>query len=475
MTLAYPYLYGTNIPGAGQGSVATVTNGSRIVTGTGGAWTSALEQGDLFLTGGAIGLVEEIISDTELRLALNWTGANITNGAYVVMRGIAHTDPRNYGRKLGEYLALVRELPDPDGIGDVFGPSGGVVNNEVVLFDATTGKKIKASNGVTARARGNIQVDGQLDVLGSNIFMSGDGYNSIRFRNADGSLQNAVIYWDNTNRRIVIEIRTPDGATAARLLFVGENLSWYDGTNFRTIWHSGIALDGFVQGLTLSNNAADPNNKIDIAPGRAYSNGVTVVNPAVYTATFGVAPKQPNTTYHVWAFRNNTTGEFTATLALSATNPAVPSGHTRIQRLGAIMTDGSGNIRPFVQNGNTFLFNAADGIVVYSATTTRAKAPLSVVVPNGVRVQGLFQAVLNTAGSNAYVHMYVYDGLHPDIRDTAALHSSAGAMTSVTPIMAFTNTTQQIQLEVTNSPHPSTPCSLRCRGWIDYQIPRIGA
>ena len=166
MTLAYPYLYGTNIPGAGQGSVATVTNGSRIVTGTGGAWTSALEQGDLFLMGGAIGLIEEIISDTQLRLALDWTGATITNGAYVAMRGIAHTDPRNYGRKLAEYLARVRDLPDSGDIGVVSGPNGGVVNNEVALFDATTGKKIKASNGVTARARGSLQVDGQLNVLG---------------------------------------------------------------------------------------------------------------------------------------------------------------------------------------------------------------------------------------------------------------------------------------------------------------------
>ena len=239
MTLAYPYLYGTNIPGAGQGSVATVTNGSRIVTGTGGAWTSALEQGDLFLTGGAIGLVEEIISDTELRLALNWTGANITNGAYVVMRGIAHTDPRNYGRKLGEYLALVRELPDPGGIGDVFGPGGGVVNNEIALFDATTGKRIKASNGVTARARGNLQVDGQLDVLGPNIVMRGATNTNFRFRNADGSLQNAAIYWDSINRRIAIAINNPDGVTVARQFFVGENLTWNDGSASRAIWHSG--------------------------------------------------------------------------------------------------------------------------------------------------------------------------------------------------------------------------------------------
>ncbi|HEY8353818.1 MAG TPA: hypothetical protein VIK69_02235 [Methylophilaceae bacterium] len=259
MTLAYPYLYGTNIPGAGQGSVATVTNGSRIVTGTGGAWTSALEQGDLFLTGGAIGLIEEIISDTELRLALNWTGANITNGAYVVMRGIAHTDPRNYGRKLGEYLVRLRDLPDPGDIGDVFGPSGGVVNNEVVVFDTTTGKKIKASNGVTARARGSLQVDGQLDVLGPNIVMRGAGNAHFRFRNADGSLQNAVIYWASASRNIAIAIYDPDGVTIARQLFVGENLLWNDGSASRTIWHSGnlpqSAIGRVVQSVYSQNTA----------------------------------------------------------------------------------------------------------------------------------------------------------------------------------------------------------------------------
>jgi hypothetical protein len=473
MTLAYPYLYGTNITGAGQGSVATVTNGSRIVTGTGGAWTSALEQGDLFLMGGAIGLVEEIISDTELRLALDWTGATITDGAYVAMRGIAHTDPRNYGRKLGEYLVRVRDLPDPGDIGDVFGPNGGVVNNEVVLFDATTGKQIKASNGVTARARGSLQVDGQLDVLGPNIVMRGADNTHIRFRNADGSLQNAVICWDNSNRRIAIAIYNPDGVTAARRLDVGENLVWDDGSASYTIWHSGIALDGFVQGLTLSNNAADPNNKIDIAPGRARGNGVTVVNPTTITVALGAVA--PNTTHHIHALRNNTTGGFWVSADVSPTSPDVPPGYTRVQRLGAILTDGSGNIRPFVQSGNKFMHNVLGGVVDYSSTSVRALAPLAVTVPNGVRVEGIFGCNIIAADGDAGVSIEVRDGSNQNVRKMLTNYVNTGVNQLIVPIEQFTNTTRQVWLAVNGAPHPSLTCNMATLGWIDYQIPRIGA
>ena len=243
----------------------------------------------------------------------------------------------------------------------------------------------------------------------------------------------------------------------------------------------------FVAGLTLSNNAGDPNNKIDIAPGRARGSGVTVEISSTITKRLDAnwsegdgeggldtGSKAANATYHVFVIRKDDDGTGDVLFSTSATSPTVPVGWTRVQRLGAVLTDASGNIWPFVQSGNTFFFNAVDGISVYSSTTTRAKAPLSVVVPNGVRVQGLFLAVLNTAGSGLVARMLVYDGLYTNVRDAVALRSSSGEATIILPTTAFTNTSQQIQLEVTDNPHASSPCALRCRGWIDYQIPRIG-
>ena len=236
-----------------------------------------------------------------------------------------------------------------------------------------------------------------------------------------------------------------------------------------------------------SGTADRVNFGVTVSPGRCRGNGVTASQTATWAkmlnATwvqgFGyggldTGTIQPNTTYHCHAIRQDSTGDLDFLFSTSATSPVIPSGWTRVQRLGAVLTGGSGNIWPFVQSGNTFLFDVADGVTAYSSTTTRAKAPLFVVAPNGVRVQGLFQAVLNTAGSNAYVHMYAYDGLYANVRDTAALRSSGGEVTGVMPLTVFTNTSQQIQLEVTNNPHLSNPCSLRCLGWIDYQIPRIG-
>ena len=231
-------------------------------------------------------------------------------------------------------------------------------------------------------------------------------------------------------------------------------------------------LINFVQGLTLSNNSSDPNNKIDIAPGRARGNGVTVDNPTTRTAALGAVT--PNTTYHIHALRNNTTGEFSVTADVSPTSPYVAPGWTRVQRLGAILTDGSGNIRPFVQSGNKFFFNATAPIYDYSGTGNRAKAPLTCTLPNGIRVEGLFSVLVVASDGNTDVNMAIYDGENPNIRVTVQNHVSTGENSMTVPVSMFTNSSRQIQLEVAGSASGSNASLIRTMGWVDYQIPRIG-
>ena len=231
-------------------------------------------------------------------------------------------------------------------------------------------------------------------------------------------------------------------------------------------------LINFVQGLTLSNNADDPNNKIDIAPGRARGNGVTVANTAIRTAALGAV--SPNTTYHIHALRNNTTGEFSVTADVSPTSPYVAPGWTRVQRLGAILTDGSGNIRPFVQDGNKFMHNVDSGVLDYSSTSVRALSPLTVTVPNGVRVEGIFGCSIIAADGDFGVSIEVRDGSNQNVRKQLTTYVNTGVNQLAATVEQFTNTTRQVGVAVIGAPHPSLTCNIRTLGWIDYQIPRIG-
>ena len=230
-------------------------------------------------------------------------------------------------------------------------------------------------------------------------------------------------------------------------------------------------LQSFVHGLTLSNNADDPNNKIDIAPGRARGNGVTVVNPATITAALGAVA--PNTTYHIHALRSNATGEFKVTADVSPTSPYIEPGYTRVQRLGAIVTDGSGNIRPFVQRGNEFRYNTVAGISEYVATGNRAKAPITVTLPTGARIVGIFEATIaNMTSNDSYIELY--DGDNPNVVTRFGMQDLNVSMRYSGEARQFTNASAQIQLAVVNG-HSVKTSALRTLGWIDYQIPRIGA
>lgn len=117
----------------------------------------------------------------------------------------------------------------------------------------------------------------------------------------------------------------------------------------------------------ISNNVADANNDIDIAAGIFMSSGSTMVltHPG-NTIQLDVAglngldtgSKAAITLYHVHAIYNPTTVTYGGLFSLSATAPILPSGFTQRRLLGAVMTNGSSNIRGFIQNGDAFLYTA---------------------------------------------------------------------------------------------------------------------
>lgn len=259
-----------------------------------------------------------------------------------------------------------------------------------------------------------------------------------------------------------------------------------ESANYTGYVENETTLQNFVYGLTLSNNGTDANNDIDIATGQARGNSVTVTNSATLTkrldASWAVGTNQGgldtgskanSTTYHVHAIRKDGDGTFDALFSTSVGSPTMPSGWTRVQRLGSVMTDSSGNIRPFVQNGNEFLYNTSSPPVDYSNTHNRAKSNLACTLPAGIRIIGIFYVYIVGSAGDFAVTGSLYDGSNTNIKTSLSTYVSTGVKRVSGEMRQYTNTSAQIQFEISENANTSTNSTLSTLGWVDYSIPRI--
>lgn len=133
-------------------------------------------------------------------------------------------------------------------------------------------------------------------------------------------------------------------------------------------------------GLIVTNNAGTPDTKADVTVTKAvlvnssghprlYSGGTLTVNLATTGANgLDTGLKANSTWYHIYLISNGTT---TASLAsTSATSPALPGSYTYFMRVGAMQTDGSGNLYRTIQKGH-------DARYVITATTNTASFPFA--------------------------------------------------------------------------------------------------
>lgn len=117
-----------------------------------------------------------------------------------------------------------------------------------------------------------------------------------------------------------------------------------------------------------------------------------------------------STWYEVWLIRKDSDGSIDALLSLSATAPTMPPGYTARRRLGAIKTDGSSQVIPFVQDGDDFLWSTPIADASSAITSNVAQlVTLSVPPVAGVSADFEFSGVSNTFG-----HILVSSSLVPD-------------------------------------------------------------
>lgn len=205
-----------------------------------------------------------------------------------------------------------------------------------------------------------------------------------------------------------------------------------------------------MDGLILSNNVTDANNDIDIAAGQAVDDAGTYnlilaaaitkqldVNWAVGTNTGGLdtGAKANSTWYHVWLIARSDTGIVDVLFSLSATAPTMPGSYTKKRRIGAIKTDSSGNIIPFLQYGDEFVWPTP---VLDVSVTNQGASRINYVlasVPAGIIVKANLNILIGSASAATFVYVS-----NPNLADLAPSET-------VAPLLTLRNQVANLMME----------------------------
>ena len=179
---------------------------------------------------------------------------------------------------------------------------------------------------------------------------------------------------------------------------------------------TGPFLRGYLWGLTLSNNAGDATNSIDIATGAAASDGATpalmsLASSLVKVGNVAWAVGSGNGWldtgviadgwYYAYLIARSDTGVVDSLISLSATSPTMPGSYDRKRRIGAIRRT-SGAWLAFIQDGDFFEYKAPTidiATITTTATLRTIKVPPAFPVMARIGIQ-----IINTAGVMATVN-----------------------------------------------------------------------
>jgi hypothetical protein len=235
-------------------------------------------------------------------------------------------------------------------------------------------------------------------------------------------------------------------------------------------------LSGYIDGLTLSNNATTPLTVLDIAAGTATSGDGSetielgsILSKSVTAAwvagsgngSLDTGSVAPSTYYHVWLIKNPTTNVVDVLTSTSATSPTMPSGYTLKRRIGAISINSSTQVVQFKQIGNTFLRSTTVTNSFTSSGSTAAS--VSGGVPPGVQVDTLFRAsaTWTSAGAVLFSSLDVNDEA-PTFPNTSLAFPANGTTSGEFRIR--TNTSSSIRYRASAS---GITIGLQYVGWVD--------
>ena len=253
---------------------------------------------------------------------------------------------------------------------------------------------------------------------------------------------------------------------------------------------SGSTLQGYLFGLTLSNDATAPNTVIDVAAGSCVdSTAAAMITLSAFTKSTGGAwasgsgssgldvgtTVTDNTWYHVHAICQAGGANPDILLSKSATAPTLPSGYTLFRRLGSFLTFNNGSILSFYQFGDQFVWvNNTLDISVSDADPSATANTGTLTVPTGVVVEaiGNVEFAFETSGGGTIAFLVSPLAISAPTPSTTTnmngLVFSGSATNSNSQLRCLTNTSGQIRYSFTST---SVKVGLfwTTIGWIDIR------
>lgn len=176
------------------------------------------------------------------------------------------------------------------------------------------------------------------------------------------------------------QLDLPSGTTAQRsgapntgMIRYNTTLSVFEGYGAFGWQVIGPTSFPMASGLTIANNSSVPDTSIDVTcahiqlvastyqfPGVTFDSFFATIDSTVNGVNgLDTGTIAPSTWYFVWAISNGPS--IAGLLSLSAVSPALPSGYVYAARIGAFLTDGSGNFRRIIQRGNVAQYTPVSG------------------------------------------------------------------------------------------------------------------
>ncbi len=275
--------------------------------------------------------------------------------------------------------------------------------------------------------------------------------------------------WCNGVQEEICHVIEQAGITLTK----GDTTQLYDAI----VYYSNELPRGYIDGLTLKNNATDPNNDVDIEPGKARdsSDACNLTLSMTLTKQLDAAwaqgsdqgglftgSKANDQWYHVHLIRNDTSGAIDAGFDTSVVAANAPAGWSSYRRAGSILTDSSGNVLPFTQRRDFFTW--ATTITDHSVSSVTGLIGLS--VPPGVSVLTRLLALSGTSGNDT--RFTIVDG------DTVVWGVGVYSLVSVLSSVVATGNSHGGELQLVTNTNAQvrvlyiyTTYGISTLGWLD--------
>jgi len=241
--------------------------------------------------------------------------------------------------------------------------------------------------------------------------------------------------------------------------------------------------------ITIANNSGNPNTDIDFSGGSfSFSDGSgQAIAPALtkrlqssgdWSAGAGgnlltTGARANSSTYHLYAIYNPSTlaVDYMALLGVAGTAPdptaVLPSGYTKFDRRGSILTDSSGNIRAFRQNFKDFIFS--DEISAFVGTAPSLNTDLSISVPSGLQVRAILSGTIGHSGQGYLIYYFKskVQGMPITAGVIGDIANARGLIAPPYPIRS--NTSAQIQ-HGRDMAGGTASINVLIHGWIDDNL-----